>query len=224
MAIITRAAALTTPTSLGGFAPALGAPGYTARWDAEDIVGSADNVDVPLATQWKSRVSDDVWWVTQANLTTGLPVTRIRNGRKYVSAGAGNPRGFSSRTQLDPQPDFTVALTLNPLTNTETRYFYKNGGFILGVTGGTGWLLGTRSPGQAPSIKATTSGGASTITDVHYYATPEDRAAGAGALFDMVRSGRITPRVDQRYALKDAAHAHHDLEARATTGSTVLIP
>ena len=61
-------------------------------------------------------------------------------------------------------------------------------------------------------------------TIVHYYATPEDRAAGAGALFDMVRSGRITPRVDQRYALKDAAHAHHDLEARATTGSTVLIP
>ena len=61
-------------------------------------------------------------------------------------------------------------------------------------------------------------------TIVHYYATPEDRAAGAGALFDMVRSGRITPRVDQRYALKDAAHAHHDLEARATTGCTILLP
>jgi NADPH2:quinone reductase len=30
--------------------------------------------------------------------------------------------------------------------------------------------------------------------------------------------------VNQRYALKDAAQAHSDLEARKTTGSTVLIP
>ena len=30
--------------------------------------------------------------------------------------------------------------------------------------------------------------------------------------------------VNQRYALKDAAQAHRDLEARKTTGSTVLIP
>jgi NADPH2:quinone reductase len=30
--------------------------------------------------------------------------------------------------------------------------------------------------------------------------------------------------VNQRYALKDAAQAHRDLEARKTTGSTILIP
>jgi NADPH2:quinone reductase len=30
--------------------------------------------------------------------------------------------------------------------------------------------------------------------------------------------------VNQRYALKDAAQAHRDLEARKTTGSTVLLP
>ena len=30
--------------------------------------------------------------------------------------------------------------------------------------------------------------------------------------------------VNQRYALKNAAQAHHDLEARRTTGSTVLVP
>jgi NADPH2:quinone reductase len=31
-------------------------------------------------------------------------------------------------------------------------------------------------------------------------------------------------RVGQRYALADAAQAHRDLEARKTTGSTVLVP
>jgi NADPH2:quinone reductase len=30
--------------------------------------------------------------------------------------------------------------------------------------------------------------------------------------------------VNQRYALKDAAKAHRDLESRATTGSSILIP
>lgn len=58
----------------------------------------------------------------------------------------------------------------------------------------------------------------------HYYATPEERAAGANALWDMIRSGRLTVTIGQRYALSDAAQAHIDLEGRRTHGSTVLIP
>ena len=53
------------------------------------------------------------------------------------------------------------------------------------------------------------------------------RAALAGAvreLFAVVKSGKVKIRVGQAYALKDAAQAHRDLEARRTTGSTVLIP
>lgn len=46
----------------------------------------------------------------------------------------------------------------------------------------------------------------------------------AADLFDMVKSGRIKIPVNQRYALKDAAQAHRDLEARQTTGATVLLP
>ena len=46
----------------------------------------------------------------------------------------------------------------------------------------------------------------------------------AGALFDLVLPGVINVEVNQRYALKDAARAHRDLEARKTTGSTVLLP
>jgi NADPH2:quinone reductase len=40
----------------------------------------------------------------------------------------------------------------------------------------------------------------------------------------MVSSGKVKIEIDQRYALADAAQAHRDLEARKTTGSTVLLP
>jgi NADPH2:quinone reductase len=58
----------------------------------------------------------------------------------------------------------------------------------------------------------------------HYYATREEVDAGTGRLFDLLRSGALKVRIDQSYALADAAQAHRDLEARATTGSTVLLP
>ena len=59
---------------------------------------------------------------------------------------------------------------------------------------------------------------------VHYTATPEGLAASAGPVVDMVASGKIKISVNQEYPLSDAAQAHRDLEARKTTGSTVLIP
>lgn len=46
----------------------------------------------------------------------------------------------------------------------------------------------------------------------------------ADDLFAMVKSGAVKIRIDQRYALKDAAQAHRDLEARKTTGCSVLLP
>jgi NADPH2:quinone reductase len=57
-----------------------------------------------------------------------------------------------------------------------------------------------------------------------YTAKPEDLQAHSAALFDVVAKGKVTIRVNQRFALKDAAEAHRALEARQTTGSTVLIP
>lgn len=50
----------------------------------------------------------------------------------------------------------------------------------------------------------------------------EATQAMADDLFDVVSSGAVTIRIDQRYALKDVAQAHIDLEARKTTGCTVL--
>ena len=43
-------------------------------------------------------------------------------------------------------------------------------------------------------------------------------------LFSVVSSGKVKIPINQRYALKDAAKAHRDLESRATTGSSILIP
>jgi NADPH2:quinone reductase len=51
-----------------------------------------------------------------------------------------------------------------------------------------------------------------------------DLEAGSSELFDLVQRGRVRIEVNQTYALRDAAQAHRDLEARRTTGSTVLIP
>ena len=46
----------------------------------------------------------------------------------------------------------------------------------------------------------------------------------ANDLFEVVKSGAVKIRVNQTFALKDAAQAHIALEARKTTGSTVLMP
>ncbi|MBK6788430.1 MAG: quinone oxidoreductase [Betaproteobacteria bacterium] len=57
-----------------------------------------------------------------------------------------------------------------------------------------------------------------------HIATRESTQAMANELFEVVGSGRVKIRIDQRYPLADAAQAHRDLEARKTTGSTVLLP
>ena len=57
-----------------------------------------------------------------------------------------------------------------------------------------------------------------------YAAKREDLEAMAGELFGMVESGKVKIEINQRYALKDVAQAHRDLEARKTTGSTILLP
>ena len=76
----------------------------------------------------------------------------------------------------------------------------------LGVLAGKGSLFVTR-----PTL------------DTHV-ATRAELIATANDLFDVVGRGIVKIEVNQSYALKDAALAHRDLEARKTTGSTVLIP
>lgn len=58
----------------------------------------------------------------------------------------------------------------------------------------------------------------------NYTAKRDDLEIMAAELFGMVESGKIKIDINQRYALKDVAQAHHDLESRKTTGSSILIP
>lgn len=58
----------------------------------------------------------------------------------------------------------------------------------------------------------------------NYIARRDDLETMAAELFGMVESGKIKIGINQRYALKDVAQAHRDLESRKTTGSTILLP
>jgi len=57
-----------------------------------------------------------------------------------------------------------------------------------------------------------------------HIATREATQEMADDLFAVVLSGAVKIRIDQRYPLEQVAQAHRDLEARKTTGSTVLMP
>ena len=57
-----------------------------------------------------------------------------------------------------------------------------------------------------------------------YIARPADRARGARELFRVLAGGAVKVLIGQSYALAEAARAHADLEARRTTGSTILVP
>jgi NADPH2:quinone reductase len=56
-----------------------------------------------------------------------------------------------------------------------------------------------------------------------HLATRERTQAMADELFEVVRDGTVKVRIDQRYPLAQAAQAHRDLEARKTTGCSVLL-
>jgi len=57
-----------------------------------------------------------------------------------------------------------------------------------------------------------------------YAAKREDLLSIAQALFAVVGSGAVKIPINQKYPLRDAAQAHRDLEGRATTGSSILLP
>jgi NADPH2:quinone reductase len=57
-----------------------------------------------------------------------------------------------------------------------------------------------------------------------HMATRESAQSMADDLFEVVASGKVHIRIEQRYPLAQAAQAHRDLEARKTIGSTVLLP
>jgi len=61
-------------------------------------------------------------------------------------------------------------------------------------------------------------------TLMNYTASREDLTSAARDLFAVVKSRKVKISINQTYPLREAAQAHRDLEARKTTGSTVLLP
>ncbi|HWH73249.1 MAG TPA: quinone oxidoreductase [Methylibium sp.] len=83
--------------------------------------------------------------------------------------------------------------------------------------------------GKAPPIELGTLAAKGSLyvtrpTLFTHLATREGTQAMADDLFAVVTSGQVKIRIDQRYPLAEAAQAHRDLEARKTTGSSVLLP
>ena len=57
-----------------------------------------------------------------------------------------------------------------------------------------------------------------------YIATRKELVSTANDLFDVITKGKVKIVINQTYSLDEAERAHHDLEGRLTTGSTLLIP
>jgi NADPH:quinone reductase len=58
----------------------------------------------------------------------------------------------------------------------------------------------------------------------HYIATAAELQQRAGAVFGMIRQGKLKLRVEHTYPLADVQRAHRDLEGRKTTGKLLLLP
>ncbi len=58
----------------------------------------------------------------------------------------------------------------------------------------------------------------------HFVGEREELLGASGELFEFITRDDVDIRIGQTYPLKDAAQAHRDLEARKTTGSTILLP
>lgn len=89
------------------------------------------------------------------------------------------------------------------------------------------WVSFGNSSGPVPPFELTLLRGSLYATRpslMAYTATPAALRANAAELFAVVEKGLVGIEINQRYALKDVAQAHRDLEARKTTGSSVLIP
>ena len=93
-----------------------------------------------------------------------------------------------------------------------------------------GWMVSFgQSSGKVPpfDIGTLTAKGSLYLTRpslAHYLAKREDILAGAGDLFNVVEQGAVKVEVCQTYPLSETGQAHIDLEARKTTGSTILSP
>ena len=86
-----------------------------------------------------------------------------------------------------------------------------------------------RATGPAPAVEPSVLAAKGSLfltrpTLVHYTRNREELETLAGSVLDLVASGVLKVRVEQRYALAEVAEAHRALEAGETLGATVFTP
>jgi NADPH2:quinone reductase len=91
------------------------------------------------------------------------------------------------------------------------------------------WVSFGQSSGPVPEFKITLLSQKGSLFATRpslgtYTETRKDLVATANDLFDVLAKGKVKVAINQTYRLAEAARAHRDLEARLTTGSTLLIP
>lgn len=94
----------------------------------------------------------------------------------------------------------------------------------MGILVSFGNASGPVAPFEPAALSAKGSLFLTRPTLMDYTRRREDLLMGARELFDLVLNGRVQIEVRQTYALQEAAQAHRDLEARRTTGSTIMLP
>ena len=144
----------------------------------------------------KSMGCDEVINYTEENVAERVRELTDGKGVPVVYDGVGQATLAASLDSLSP---FGLLVNFGsasgPITNLDT-----------GVLAAKGSLYLTR-----PSLNT-------------YVDSDEALQANVADVFEVVGSGAVKIEVNQTYALADAARAHQDLEARKTTGSTVLLP
>ena len=91
------------------------------------------------------------------------------------------------------------------------------------------WVSFGQSSGPVPEFKITLLSQKGSLFATRpslndYTRSRKDLVATANDLFEVIGEGKVKIAVNQTYPLAEAARAHHDLESRLTTGSTVLLP
>jgi len=100
----------------------------------------------------------------------------------------------------------------------------------LGSLARRGWFVSFgNASGPAPAVEPfrLSRGGSLVFTRptlFDFIVTTEELDASAGALFEMIGSGRIKIDIGQTFPLAEARAAHEALESRATVGASLLIP
>lgn len=165
-----------------------------AKYLGVRVIGTTSSPEKAILA--KSLGCDEVINYTEENVAQRVHELTDGKGVPVVYDGVGQATLEASLDSLSPL-GFLVSFgsASGPVKN-----------FDAGILGAKGSLYLTR-----PSLMT-------------YVETDEALQANMADLFDVVASGAVKIEVNQTYLLSDAAKAHKDLEARRTTGSTVLIP